>query len=191
MRRPDKPLLNPAKRGPARPSWKCVAACRLGFDAETRRRGEQRGEEAKARGGSGFTRSPGGGASGERGGTKSELRSDASVRSPRVSADSALSGFTFHNGVLRVFLRASASPRQASTRVPGESTFLAMASLLLALTAGCGYHVSGHGDMLPKTIHTIAIPSFGNLTSRYKLARLLQIGRASCRERVEISVVAG
>ena len=54
-----------------------------------------------------------------------------------------------------------------------------MASLLLALTAGCGYHVSGHGDMLPKTIHTIAIPAFGNLTSRYKLARLLptDIGR--------------
>src|ERR1019366_10611860 len=61
----------------------------LGLDAETRRRGERGGEEARARGGSGFKRSPGGGASGERGGTKSELRSDASVRSPRVSADSA------------------------------------------------------------------------------------------------------
>ena len=33
--------------------------------------------------------------------------------------------------------------------------------------------------MLPKTIHTIAIPAFGNLTSRYKLARTLppDIGR--------------
>ena len=33
--------------------------------------------------------------------------------------------------------------------------------------------------MLPKTISTIAIPSFGNLTSRYKLARTLptDIGR--------------
>src|ERR1035441_8867875 len=179
MRKPDKPLLNPAKRGPAWPSWKCVAACRLGFDAETRRRGEQRGEEAKARGGSGFTRSPGGGARGERGGMKSELRSDASVRSPRISADSALSRFAFHHGVLRVFLRASAPPRQDSIRMHGESTFLAMASLLLALTAGCGYHVSGHGDMLPKTIQTIAIPAFGNVTPRYKLARTLpaDIGR--------------
>jgi hypothetical protein len=56
-------------------------------------------------------------------------------------------------------------------------TFLVV--LLAALTAGCGYHVSGHGDMLPKTIHTIAIPAFGNATSRYKLARLLptDIGR--------------
>src|ERR1019366_462097 len=68
----------------------------------------------------------------------------------------------------------------ASLRLCGEHTFrMATASLLLAMTAGCGYHVSGHGDMLPKTIHTIAIPAFGNVTSRYKLARLLptDIGR--------------
>src|ERR1035438_7846428 len=61
-----------------------------------------------------------------------------------------------------------------------QHTFrMVTASLLLALTAGCGYHVSGHGDMLPKTIHTIAIPAFGNVTARYKLARLLptDIGR--------------
>jgi hypothetical protein len=43
----------------------------------------------------------------------------------------------------------------------------------VAFTTGCGYHVSGHGDMLPKTIKTIAVPAFGNLTSRYKLARTL------------------
>jgi hypothetical protein len=36
----------------------------------------------------------------------------ASLRSPRISADSALSGFAFLNGVLRVFLCASAPPRQ-------------------------------------------------------------------------------
>src|SRR5450759_3563080 len=56
-----------------------------------------------------------------------------------------------------------------------------LSSLLFLLTSltGCGYHVSGHGDMLPKTVKTIAIPAFGNLTSRYKLARLLptDIGR--------------
>jgi hypothetical protein len=51
--------------------------------------------------------------------------------------------------------------------------------LLSALLTGCGYHVSGHGDLMPKTIKTIAIPAFSNLTSRYKLARLLptDIGR--------------
>ena len=31
-----------------------------------------------------------------------------------------------------------------------------------ALSVGCGYHVSGHADLLPKTVKTIAIPSFTN-----------------------------
>ena len=64
----------------------------------------------------------------------------------------------------------------ASLRLCGE---IASLVVLVAALAGCGYHVSGHGDMLPKTIHTIAIPAFGNQTSRYKLARLLptDIGR--------------
>ena len=64
----------------------------------------------------------------------------------------------------------------ASLRLRGDIVPLA---ILLAALSGCGYHVSGHGDMLPKTIHTIAIPAFGNLTSRYKLARTLptDIGR--------------
>jgi hypothetical protein len=37
------------------------------------------------------------------------------------------------------------------------------------LTAGCGYHVSGHADLMPKTIETIAIPAFGNATVQYRL----------------------
>lgn len=43
--------------------------------------------------------------------------------------------------------------------------------LLIAvlLAAGCGYHVAGHADLLPKTIQTIAIPPFANVTTRYKL----------------------
>jgi Lipopolysaccharide-assembly len=45
--------------------------------------------------------------------------------------------------------------------------------LALIVTTACGYHVSGHGDLLPKTIKTIAVPAFGNLTARYKLARTL------------------
>ena len=54
----------------------------------------------------------------------------------------------------------------------------ALFSLAIAFTAallapGCGYHVSGHGDLMPKTIKTIAIPAFGNITVRYQLARLL------------------
>ena len=44
---------------------------------------------------------------------------------------------------------------------------------LAALAAGCGYHVSGRGDLMPKTVKTIAVMPFGNITVRYKLARLL------------------
>lgn len=36
--------------------------------------------------------------------------------------------------------------------------------------AGCGYHVTGKADLLPKTVKTIAIPAWGNVTVRYKLA---------------------
>jgi outer membrane lipopolysaccharide assembly protein LptE/RlpB len=35
---------------------------------------------------------------------------------------------------------------------------------------GCGYHVAGKGNLLPKTIHTIAIPSFNNLTARARMS---------------------
>ncbi|MBI3207998.1 MAG: LptE family protein [Candidatus Solibacter usitatus] len=44
-------------------------------------------------------------------------------------------------------------------------TLFALATLL----TGCGYHVSGHADLLPKTVKTIAIPAFGNNTTRYRL----------------------
>ena len=40
---------------------------------------------------------------------------------------------------------------------------------VLAL-AGCGYHVGGQTNLLPKEVHTIAIPQFGNVTVQYKLA---------------------
>ena len=40
---------------------------------------------------------------------------------------------------------------------------------LLILTASCGYHVSGKGDLLPKNLHTIAIPAFENATVHYRL----------------------
>jgi len=73
--------------------------------------------------------------------------------------------------------------RMSSLRLPLRTLRLCveMACFVVFLTflTGCGYHVSGRGDLLPKTIKTIAIPAFDNLTSRYKLARLLptDIGR--------------
>ncbi len=45
--------------------------------------------------------------------------------------------------------------------------------LTLAGAAGCGYHVAGHADLMPKNIKTIAIPAFTNITVRYKLAERL------------------
>jgi len=47
------------------------------------------------------------------------------------------------------------------------------AAFALALLTGCGYHITGHADQLPKTLSTIAIPAFGNTTVRQTLARLL------------------
>lgn len=35
---------------------------------------------------------------------------------------------------------------------------------------GCGYHVSGHADLLPKSLSTIAVPAFANGTIRYRLS---------------------
>ena len=56
----------------------------------------------------------------------------------------------------------------------------AVATALAATFAtGCGYQIGGHGDLMPSSVKTIAIPAFGNVTTRYKLARLLpqDIGR--------------
>jgi len=43
-----------------------------------------------------------------------------------------------------------------------------VAPLAMTLTA-CGYHVAGHADLMPKTIHSVCIPAFKNASSRYKL----------------------
>ena len=38
---------------------------------------------------------------------------------------------------------------------------------------GCGYHVAGKTDLLPKEIHTIAVPAWRNATTQYKLSDYL------------------
>jgi hypothetical protein len=35
---------------------------------------------------------------------------------------------------------------------------------------GCGYHVAGRTDLVPKSVRTVAIPAFANATVRYKLS---------------------
>ncbi len=38
---------------------------------------------------------------------------------------------------------------------------------------GCGYHVAGRSDSLPKSIHVIAIPSLENKTTSYRIEQRL------------------
>jgi hypothetical protein len=45
----------------------------------------------------------------------------------------------------------------------------ALAAAIFAVFPSCGYHVSGKGEMVPKTIHTIYVPAFDNLTTHYRL----------------------
>lgn len=55
-------------------------------------------------------------------------------------------------------------------RIPRRA--FAWAVPLLAATCAatsCGYHAAGKADLVPKTVHTIAIPSFANTTTRYRL----------------------
>jgi outer membrane lipopolysaccharide assembly protein LptE/RlpB len=63
--------------------------------------------------------------------------------------------------------------------------------LLLVALGGCGYHTSGHADLLPKRIKTIAVTSFNNNSSRYRLTGTLP--KAIAREfisRTRYKVVA-
>jgi hypothetical protein len=52
-------------------------------------------------------------------------------------------------------------------------TALVCTAALALSAAGCGYHVSGRADLMPKNVKTIAITAFGNATTRYQLARIL------------------
>jgi outer membrane lipopolysaccharide assembly protein LptE/RlpB len=38
---------------------------------------------------------------------------------------------------------------------------------------GCGYHVAGRSDALPKTIHVIAVPALENKTTSYRIEQKL------------------
>jgi len=51
---------------------------------------------------------------------------------------------------------------------------------VILLATSCGYHTAGHADLVPKTVHTIAIPAFTNQTTRYKLTD--QLPEAIARE---------
>lgn len=58
-----------------------------------------------------------------------------------------------------------------------------LGALFLSGMTSCGYHVSGHGDKIPKTVRTIAIPAWGNATTRYRLTD--RIPEAVAREFIQ------
>lgn len=67
----------------------------------------------------------------------------------------------------------------------------ALPAVLALAGAGCGYHVAGRADLLPKDLHTIAIPAFANATTLYTLTQSLPqaIGREFIR-RTRYRIVA-
>ncbi|MGH9611714.1 MAG: LPS assembly lipoprotein LptE, partial [Bryobacteraceae bacterium] len=63
-----------------------------------------------------------------------------------------------------------ASPRRTRRRSRVKRWLSLVAVAIATLTgAACGYHTAGHADLVPKTIQTVAVPAFTNLTTRYKL----------------------
>ena len=57
-------------------------------------------------------------------------------------------------------------------RASGVNEWFAAALLVMACM-GCGYHVAGRGDALPKTIHVIAVPPLENKTTSYRIEQRL------------------
>jgi len=50
---------------------------------------------------------------------------------------------------------------------------LLVVSLVSGLFSGCGYHVAGRSDALPKSIHVIAVPALENKTTSYRIEQRL------------------
>lgn len=45
--------------------------------------------------------------------------------------------------------------------------------VISVLLGGCGYHVAGRSDALPKSIHVIAVPAIENKTTNYRIEQRL------------------
>ena len=50
---------------------------------------------------------------------------------------------------------------------------LAPVIAIAAALSGCGYHVAGHSDSVPKSIHVIAVPAMENNTTNYRIEQKL------------------
>jgi len=50
---------------------------------------------------------------------------------------------------------------------------LRVGALLLLLSTACGYHTAGHAVQVPENVKTIAVPTFKNETSTYRIEQML------------------
>jgi len=55
----------------------------------------------------------------------------------------------------------------------GNTACLGMSVVLCLAAAGCGYHVAGRSNSLPKSIHVIAVPTLENKTTSYRIEQRL------------------
>jgi outer membrane lipopolysaccharide assembly protein LptE/RlpB len=51
--------------------------------------------------------------------------------------------------------------------------FTVLTLIATAALSGCGYHVAGHNDALPKSIRVIAVPALENKTTSYRIEQRL------------------
>ncbi len=63
--------------------------------------------------------------------------------------------------------------RSGEWRVTSGERFGIYVVGLFLLLGGCGYHVAGRSDALPKSIHVIAVPALENKTSSYRIEQRL------------------
>lgn len=68
--------------------------------------------------------------------------------------------------------RSEESLFRRATRIKILGIFAVFSALLLLLS-GCGYHVAGRTTVLPKAIHTIAVPTFENKSTTFKIEQIL------------------
>jgi len=73
-------------------------------------------------------------------------------------------------------------PPAAYSRLPSALCLLLSASCLL-FTAACGYHVAGQASRIPPDVKTIAVPTFKNMSSRFRIEQ--QVTAAVTREFLE------
>ena len=72
--------------------------------------------------------------------------------------------------------RAAGGMSDPVWRSSSRWTLAVACCLSVLVTTSCGYHVAGgagKADLVPKNVKTIAIPAFGNSTTRYKLCDFL------------------